>query len=114
MVLWRVKTREKTVEDVEPHKVEGEILSVERYVGGRVFRIPMKPYLASPYMKTDACFSMSMNGKGGGNRVTGRIVGVHLKPKSDRFYRLELHVDPSTGNCQLNVVEVDKVTDDGF
>lgn len=110
MSNWRIITIDgKKHENIEPHKVEGEIKEIERDVNNIAFKIPMRAHLQQPFIKSSAFVSMSPKGGANTKGTTERIVGVHVVPTKDKQYSAVL-VKRSPVEYVLGITEVNKTT----
>jgi len=86
---------------------QDQISSVERVINGRTYTICGSPLFKNFFVKTTAGQTISLVGGGVPSKPTvmERILGCYIEGK-DGPIRLELSVDPATGNCKLNAFKV--------
>lgn len=118
MTKWLIHLKDGrtlTDKDAYPHDVPaGQITSVERIINGKAYTICGSPVLKNFFVKTTAARMLSLVGKGvRPPEIMERIVGCFIEGK-DGPIRLELMIQPSTGNCKLVAVPVKKITKNGF
>lgn len=110
MSKWRIITvDDKTYDNMEPHKVEEKIKEIEREVNGITFKIPMRPHLQQPFVKSSAFVSMSPKGGSSTKGTTERIIGVHVIPDYDKQYSAVL-VKRNPTEYVLGITEVNTTT----
>lgn len=117
-VLWMIHLRDgRTIKNENIWDVpEDEITSIERVVDGKLYTIRKSPALTNFFVKTTSGQELRM--LPGKNIVSPpviveRIVGAYVKP-SDKPVRIELAIDPKTGNVKLSCFPVKEITKDGF
>lgn len=115
---WIIHLRNgKTLTDKDsyPHDVnQEEITSVERVEGNKVASIMRSEVLTNFFVKTSASQDLAILGEGTYPvHVEERIVGAFIMPQ-DSPVRIELIIDPETGNVKLRATRVSKVRKDGL
>lgn len=103
-----------TSRDAYPWDVpEDEITSVERIVDGTVYTIKKSKSLHHFFVKTTAGKTFSPFSGSTEDVIHERIIGCYIDGK-DGPVRLEMVVDPNTGNVKLSATKVSRVRKDGF
>ena len=117
MVEWIIHLKNGstlTDKDVYPSDVPSDqITSVERIISGRAYTICGSPALHNFFVKTTASKVLPLYASDDDTptEILERIIGCFVVSGPTR---IELCIDPNTGNCKLVATPVKVVTKDGF
>lgn len=123
-IKWLIHLKDgvtRTSVESYPHDIpQDQITSVERIVDvyprtPLVASILKSDVLTNFFVKTSASRAMSPMGGGGSSPtiIEERIVGAFIPPNKSPI-RLELSVEPRTGNVKLRAIKVPRMSKDGF
>jgi len=118
MVKWIIHLKDGrtlTDKDAFPHEVPSDqITSVERIVNSRAYTICNSPVFKNYFVKSTAAQTFALlSGHQEPPTVLERIIGCYVEGKEGPI-RLELKIDPRTGNVKLVAIPVDRITKDGM